>query len=64
LPSHQPSDINAEDSPSEWIHSGEHVTPDRAYHSPIRSRSTDFGQAGFEPEQAPATLKPAFDLGF
>ena len=30
----------------------------------VRSRSTDFGQRGFEPGQAPTALKPACYLGF
>ena len=30
----------------------------------VRSRSTDFGQVGFEPEQVPTALKPAFFLAF
>ena len=30
----------------------------------VRSRSTDFGQVGFEPGPAPTALKPAFYLGF
>jgi hypothetical protein len=30
----------------------------------IRSRSTAFGQVGFEPGQVPIALKPAFYLGF
>ncbi len=30
----------------------------------VRSRSTDFGQVGFEPKQVPTARKPAFDLGF
>jgi hypothetical protein len=30
----------------------------------VRSRSTDFGQVGFEPGQVPTALKPAFYLGF
>ena len=30
----------------------------------VRSRSTDFGQVGFEPQQGPTSLKPAFYLGF
>jgi hypothetical protein len=30
----------------------------------VRSRSTDFGQVGFEPGQVPIALKPAFYLGF
>ena len=34
-----------------------------AYQS-VRSRSTDFEQVGFEPEQVTIARKPAFDLGF
>jgi hypothetical protein len=34
-----------------------------AYRS-VRSRSTDFGQVGFEPGQVPTALKPAFYLDF
>ena len=30
----------------------------------VRSRSTDFGHVGFEPEQVPTALKLAFYLGF
>ena len=39
------------------------VAPQRPYQS-VRSRSTDFGQVGFEPEQVPTARKPAFYLGF
>ena len=34
-----------------------------AYQS-VRSRSADFGEVGFEPEQVRAAPKPAFYLGF
>ncbi len=30
----------------------------------VRSRSTDFGQVGFEPERVTTALEPAFYLGF
>jgi len=30
----------------------------------VRSRSTDFGQVGFEPQQVTTALKLAFYLGF
>jgi len=39
------------------------LTDRNAYQS-VRSRSTDFGQVGFEPEQVPTTRKSAFYLGF
>ena len=36
----------------------------RVPYQSVRSRSTDFGQVGFEPGQGPTPLKPAFNLGF